>query len=239
MDWAATRSEPLGVLELASGRPDLAVQAFERVPIDMGKVAADTIAPRSFVPAYVDALVQVGRQAEARMIAAAYAEAAQRTTRRLAIGLGRRCLGIAHGSVGQLSEAARAFDEIGNRYEMARTNLCAGQLLRRRGKQTEAARVLAEALDDFTLVGADGWAERARAELVAVGAPMRGPTPPRHSQLTPQERTVARLVAGGLTNREVAERLFVTTNTIETHLKHIYQKLEVRSRTELAIAFRD
>ena len=68
---------------------------------------------------------------------------------------------------------------------------------------------------------------------------MRRPASPLHSELTPQERTVARLVATGLTNREIAERLFVTTNTVETHLRHIFQKLDVRSRTQLAIAFRD
>ena len=54
--------------------------------------------------------------------------------------------------------------------------------------------------------------------------------------LTPQERNVARLVATGLTNREIAGRLFVTTNTVETHLRHIFQKLDVTSRTQLAVA---
>ena len=77
----------------------------------------------------------------------------------------------------------------------------------------------------------------ARSELAATGTAVRRPTTPRHSELTPQERTVAQLVATGLANREIAERLFVTTNTIETHLRHIFQKLDVRSRTQLAISF--
>jgi DNA-binding NarL/FixJ family response regulator len=99
--------------------------------------------------------------------------------------------------------------------------------------------VLLHALDAFTELGAGGWAERARSELAVTGTTVRRPAPPLHSELTPQERTVARLVAAGLSNREVAERLFVTTNTVETHLRHIFQKLDVRSRTQLAIAFRD
>ena len=126
-----------------------------------------------------------------------------------------------------------------NPYEQARTRLCLGQLLRRRGKRAEARIALAPALDAFEGLGADAWAERVRAELTAAGVAVHRRAVPSSRDLTPQERTVARLVATGITNREIAERLFVTTNTVETHLRHIFQKLEVSSRTQLAIAFRD
>jgi DNA-binding CsgD family transcriptional regulator/tetratricopeptide (TPR) repeat protein len=237
MGWATTRSEPLGVLELAMGRPEVAVRVFERVPVETARLGADAIAPRSFVPAYVEALVRVGRSDDARAIATAYAEVAERSGRPLAVALARRCQGLAGASVGTLESAVELFEAIGNPYEGARTRLSLGQLLGRLGRRPEARAMLIPALDAFTVLGADGWAERARSELAAVGTAVRRPATPRHSELTPQERTVAQLVATGLTNREIAERLFVTTNTVETHLRHIFQKLDVRSRTQLAISF--
>jgi len=239
MGWGATRSEALGVLELAAGRPGAAVEVFERVPADTTRLGADAIAPRSFVPAYVEALVLVGRSNDARAVAASYGEIAERSARPLAIALARRCQGLAKGSIEAFESSIQIFEEIGNPYEAARSRLGLGYLFRRHGQRPEASGVLLDALDAFTELGAGGWAERARSELAVTGTTVRRPAPPLHSELTPQERTVARLVAAGLSNREVAERLFVTTNTVETHLRHIFQKLDVRSRTQLAIAFRD
>ena len=78
------------------------------------------------------------------------------------------------------------------------------------------------------MCGADGWAEQTRVELGSVG----GRT--RQAGLTAAERRIADLVAEGRTNREVAAALFIGERTVETHLSHIYAKLGVRSRTELA-----
>jgi DNA-binding NarL/FixJ family response regulator len=103
--------------------------------------------------------------------------------------------------------------------------------------RSDAQSSLRAAIDGFDLVGAHGWGDRARAALEAAGASGRRSRPTTLMELTPQERTVARLVATGLTNRAIAERLFVTTNTVETHLRHIFQKLDVTSRTQLAIRF--
>jgi DNA-binding CsgD family transcriptional regulator len=231
-----SRNEALGVLELALGRPDVAIDVFERVPVELGRLGADAIAPRSFAPAYVEALVYVGRTSDARSITAAYVDTADRSGRALAIGLARRCQGLVEGSVDVLESALELLEATGNPYERARTRLCLGQLLRRRGKRADASAALTSAFETFAAIGADGWAERARAELLATGIAVRRPTPSR-GELTPQERTVAGLVANGLTNREIGERLFVTTNTVETHVRHIFQKLEVSSRTQLAIAF--
>ena len=238
MGWGATRNEPLGVLELALGRPAAAVDEFERVELKTARLGSDAIAPTSFVPAYVEALVQVGRSSDARTVTRAFAQVADRSNRPLVVALSTRCRGLAEGSPEVLTSAIEMFHEIDNPYEEARTRLGLGQLLRTRGRRPEANAALMPALEGFTQLGADGWAERARSELAATGATIRRPAPPAHSELTPQERTVAQLVATGLTNREIAERLFVTTNTVETHLRHIFQKLDVRSRTQLAIAFR-
>jgi DNA-binding NarL/FixJ family response regulator len=93
------------------------------------------------------------------------------------------------------------------------------------------------ALTDFEDIGAASWAERARVELRASGERARRRVPDTRGDLTPQELQVAALVTEGLTNREIATRLFLSPKTIETHLRHAFQKLGVRSRTELAVAF--
>ena len=82
----------------------------------------------------------------------------------------------------------------------------------------------------FDELGSPGWAEDARSELSRVSA--RRPRPP--GELTPAERRVADLAAGGLSNKEIARSLFVTVPTIERHLTHAYAKLGVRSRAQLA-----
>src|SRR5205814_8672253 len=97
---------------------------------------------------------------------------------------------------------------------------------------------LREALELARACGADAIAARAHDELVTAGArPRRDPTESR-SNLTASELRVARLAAEGMTNREIAQALFVTENTIETHLRSVFRKLEIRSRSQLARAFR-
>jgi DNA-binding CsgD family transcriptional regulator len=90
-----------------------------------------------------------------------------------------------------------------------------------------------EALGLFEAVGAQLWAERARAELARVGGRQRS-----GSDLTPTEEQIARLVAAGASNAEVAGELFVSVRTVESNLTRIYSKLGIKSRTELAARFR-
>jgi DNA-binding NarL/FixJ family response regulator len=153
--------------------------------------------------------------------------------------LGLRCRGLAEGPVEDLGKAIEMHLAIGNAYEAARTQLCLGEMLRRRGKRMEIRGTLSAALETFEATGAPAWAERARSELELSGVSTRRRVPSSRLELTPQERNVARLVATGLTNREIADRLFVTLNTVETHLRHIFQKLDVTSRTQLVIAVGD
>jgi DNA-binding NarL/FixJ family response regulator len=91
-----------------------------------------------------------------------------------------------------------------------------------------ARAALGRALGIFTDLGAPLWAAKASRELLAMA------TPARADGLTCTERRVAALVTQGHTNREVAAAMFVTENTVQTHLRHIFQKVGVRSRTELA-----
>ena len=113
-------------------------------------------------------------------------------------------------------------------FERARTLLALGAAQRRARRRAEARASLQQALRVFQELGTPVWAEKAHAELGHVGGRRRA------EGLTPAERRVAALVAEGRTNREVAATLFLGERTVETHLTHIYAKLGVRSRTELA-----
>jgi len=239
MGWTGQHSVALGVLELALGQPDLAIAAFERGEVNDELLLSDAIAPRSIVPGYVEALVRVGRAADARPLTVAYEAMAERSGRLLAMALAKRCRGLTEGSTEDLEASASLLADAKNGYEEARTRLCLGELLRRRGKRTAARSQLLSALATFESVGAAAWVDRTRAELAVLGDRSKPRPSMNRTELTPQERNVARLVASGRSNREIAEHLFVTSNTVETHLRHIFQKLDVSSRTQLAIAFRE
>jgi DNA-binding CsgD family transcriptional regulator len=118
--------------------------------------------------------------------------------------------------------------------DRARTSLAYGEFLRRSRRRVDARAHLRTALEVFEDVGAAPMAERARQELRASGETARKRDVSTIENLTPQELQTARLVAQGLSNRDVAERLFVSPRTVEYHLSNAYQKLGVRSRGELA-----
>jgi DNA-binding CsgD family transcriptional regulator len=118
-------------------------------------------------------------------------------------------------------------------FERARTELCYGERLRRAGRRRDGRLHLGAALEAFEATGAVPFAERARSELRASGLAPRKREPSTREQLTAQELQIARLVAEGKTNRDVAAILFVSPKTVEFHLTRVYRKLDIRSRTEL------
>ncbi|WP_258374236.1 helix-turn-helix transcriptional regulator [Curtobacterium sp. MCBD17_032] len=123
--------------------------------------------------------------------------------------------------------------------ELARTQLLFGEWLRRERRVVGARPHLREALGAFDAAGTAGFAARAAAELRAAGeAPDRtGTTTSSTSeQLTPQELQIARLAATGMTNREIADRIYLSHRTVSTHLYKVFPKLGVTSRTELTAA---
>jgi DNA-binding CsgD family transcriptional regulator len=124
-------------------------------------------------------------------------------------------------------------ERAGNSFETARTALCYGERLRRRGARRDARAQLTKALATFVRVGARPWAQRAQAELRASGQ-TRAEHRALDTPLTPSERQVAALVAEGLSNQEIAMRLFVSVRTVEMHISRAYRKLGIRSRTGLA-----
>jgi DNA-binding CsgD family transcriptional regulator len=127
-----------------------------------------------------------------------------------------------------LERAVAEHEAVGDPFGRARALLALG-VVSRRGRQKRPAREAIEAaLEGFEAIGAAGWAAKARTELGRIG----GRT--REEGLTAAERRVADLVAEGRTNREVAAALFLGERTVASHLTHIYAKLGLRSRTELA-----
>jgi DNA-binding CsgD family transcriptional regulator len=116
----------------------------------------------------------------------------------------------------------------------ARTQLALGEYLRRHRRRTDAREPLRAALDTFEALGAGAWAERARRELRASGETARRGQDLVATELTPSEEQIAALVRQGLSNKDVAGRLFVSPRTVDFHLRNVYTKLGITSRTELA-----
>ena len=103
----------------------------------------------------------------------------------------------------------------------------------RNGAATPASELEA-AHDTFESMGANGFADRARVELLATGARARKRVDETRHDLTPQESQIARLAAAGATNPEIGTRLFISANTVDYHLRKVYRKLDIKSRHELA-----
>ncbi|MGH3070856.1 MAG: helix-turn-helix transcriptional regulator, partial [Gaiellaceae bacterium] len=131
-----------------------------------------------------------------------------------------------------VEQALAAHERLPQPFELARTMLVLGTVERRARRWRAAREALARALEIFDHLGASLWAEKAGAELARVAG-----RAPGRSGLSETEERVAGLVAGGLSNKQVAAELFVTVRTVEANLTRIYAKLGVRSRTELAHRF--
>jgi DNA-binding NarL/FixJ family response regulator len=138
--------------------------------------------------------------------------------------------GDLEGALRSVQEALAAQESLDMPVERARTTLVLGQMLRRSKQRREARAAFEEALEAFEAVGATLWAKRARAELARVPV-RRAP-----GDLTPTEERIAGLAASGLTNRVIAEQIFVSPKTVESNLARVYRKLAIRSRAELGRA---
>jgi DNA-binding CsgD family transcriptional regulator len=127
----------------------------------------------------------------------------------------------------RLAHGARPFDR-------ARIHLLYGEHLRRERRRADARVQLRTALEAFEQLHAGRWIDRAAAELRATGETARKRDPSTFDQLTPQEIQISRLVAAGMSNKEVAAQLFLSPRTIDYHLRNVFAKLGLTSRTQLA-----
>jgi DNA-binding CsgD family transcriptional regulator len=156
-----------------------------------------------------------------------------------ALGEALRAAGVAAGGdrgASLLRQAIEAFEHAGARLERTRALADLGAMLRRRNHRTEARELLREALDAAHRAGARPLAEYAETELRATGARPRRVVLTGLDSLTASERRIAELADEGLTNREIAQTLFVTARTVEGHLTSVFRKLQISSRDELRAA---
>jgi DNA-binding CsgD family transcriptional regulator len=153
--------------------------------------------------------------------------------------LALRGLGLVRGDLELLHAAVDELRGSPWRLDLARGLVDLGAALRRAGRRVDSRAPLGDGMDLAQTCGARALAEHARTELLATGARPRRLALTGAASLTPGERRVCALAASGRTNREIAQDLFVTTSTVETHLRHAYRKLDVRSRDELAAVLSD
>jgi DNA-binding CsgD family transcriptional regulator len=156
-----------------------------------------------------------------------------------ALGVAKRAAGLAAGGEqGELllREAVEEFERGGAGLERARALADLGAMLRRRNRRTQARELLREALDAAHRSGAGRLAQRAETELRATGARPRRVVLTGLDSLTASERRIAELASQDLTNREIAQMLFVTDRTVEGHLTSVFRKLRLDSRNELSAA---
>jgi DNA-binding CsgD family transcriptional regulator len=135
-------------------------------------------------------------------------------------------------------EGVTEFGKTGMRSFLARVHLLFGEWLRREGRRREARWQLRAAYDLLSKIGCDAFAARAARELGLSGEKTRHRPPSINEELTRQELQVAQLAASGLSNREIAERLFLSHRTVASHLYHVYPKLGVTSRNQLHLALK-
>jgi DNA-binding CsgD family transcriptional regulator len=233
------------LLQLASvaGFLDLSLGNLEAVDASLGAPAAAAIEMGlgepgvvHWLPDQIEALVALGELDRARRLTDLLEERGAATGRRWAIATGARSRALLLAAEGDLDAAVSAIGaarsaqvDLPYPVECARTELVAGDVLIRARQVAGARQAYDAAVEAFERVGTPWWAARARAARRRVGG-----RAPAGDRLTETELQVAVLAANGSSNREIAERLFVSPRTVESHLSAVYRKLAIRSRTQLA-----
>jgi DNA-binding CsgD family transcriptional regulator len=223
-----------GLIDLAGGRNAEAAARLLTVT-DLRKPDANPLVAMPALPDAVEAASRCGRTDEvgerfavfeARALAAAPAGAQRALLARCQALLGKRPPEEAFAEAIEHAPAVPPF-------QRARTELVYGEWLRRARRRTDARGHLRTALETFRALGAVPWAERAEAELRATGETAHKREISAAQQLTPQERQIAGLVTGGLTNKEIAAQLFLSPRTVDYHLRKVFTKLGIGSRADL------
>ena len=233
---AAAATVALGELELGRGRAPAAVGHLERLAIP-GSLAGHPYLSLIVTPTLVEAAVRARRLDVAASALPRYEEWVTRTGSISQRPLLARCHALlAEGPAVQenFEEALRLHSRTDNPFQRARTELLYGERLRRAGLRRAARAHLRSAFQLFDELGAGPRADQAHAELRASGERLRPRGTARSEELTPQELQIARFVATGATNKQVAEQLFLSSRTVDAHLRNVFRKLRITSRGQLA-----
>jgi DNA-binding CsgD family transcriptional regulator len=236
-DWLeALRAR--GIAALLAHEPAQAVESVRTVWEHTKREGVDEPGVFPVVPELVEALVEVGEPDEARAVTARLRRLSEQQEHPWGLATSKRCAALVRLASAaydeedamMLEQAAAEYGEFGLRFDRARSLLLVGRGRRRHRKWAAARGSLEEAVAAFEELGSPGWAEEARSQLARIGGrPRRA-----GDELTPAERRVAELAASGLSNKEIAQALFVTVNTVEVHLSRVYAKLGIRRRAQLA-----
>jgi len=230
----------LGFLALSLGEAEAAAAHLGALPAEADAMGYWNPGVRPVYADAIEARIGVGDLGVAGLV-----EELERRGRTLdnpwARAVGARCRGLLLAARGDLPGAAAELERALAEHELSpqplergRTLLALGSVQRRLKRRGEARALLTSALELFDTLGTPLWAEKAAGELARIPGRTRS-----SGALTETERRVAELVVEGLTNKEIAARLFVTVRTVEANLSKVYAKLGVRSRTELARRFPD
>ncbi|MDG6100863.1 AAA family ATPase [Dactylosporangium aurantiacum] len=224
----------LALLDLGLGRP---AEASDRLDAALAGPARHQIQAVYSAPDQVEAATRIGAYERAEDACARFAAWAGAARLDWADAVAHRCHALLEPSwpiARRHFEAALAGHAAGGSpWEAARTRLAYGERLRRERRKGEARTQLRAAAELFDRLGARPWLDRANAELRAAGGFVE-PAPSSVSVLSPQELQIVRLVAAGLTNREIGAQLFLSPKTVSYHLYRAFPKLNVTSRTQLA-----
>jgi DNA-binding CsgD family transcriptional regulator len=225
----------LGFVELCAEEPERALEWLEPARRELQGMGVGELSVSGVVQHEIEALVAVGRLAEAEETVTFVEEKGRPTARawhEAIAARGRALVAAAHGDVegarANLIRALEAHGRLPQPFELGRTLLVRGRIERRAKNRRSAREALTRALELFDQLGAPLWAEKTAAELARI--PGRGPA---SGELSETEQRVAELVAEGLSNKEVAARLYVTVRAVEANLTRIYRKLGVSSRADL------
>ena len=191
------------------------------------------------LPELVEAAARGGDAALARDALERLVETTQPAGTDFALGIEARSRALLSDSAVADDLYRQAIDRLSRtrlRPELARAHLLFGEWLRREGRRVDAREQLRAALDQFTSIGMEAFAGRARRELVAMGGKVRKRNVEMRDQLTPQEEQIARLACEGRTSPEIGAQLFLSARTVEWHLGKVFAKLGIGSRRELDAA---
>jgi DNA-binding CsgD family transcriptional regulator len=226
-----------GRLRAAQSRLQEALDDFLDCGQRSAQAGASTLGPMFWRGEAALAYAALGNGGEARRLAGEQLELARAFGRPRTLGMSLRACGLVEGGESGLEllrEAVVTLESSQSPLELARALADYGAALRRAGRRVQARAELERALDLAYRLGARRIANQARGELIAAGAKPRRDAITGRDALTAAELRVARLAAEGLTNREIAQALFITTKTAKGHLSRVYRKLGITRRGQLA-----